>query len=135
MIILFSLNILRHAYSANDRSCTSPAVCWRRRCGHEVAITEHSLELFIHKPEDRNKEYKVREGLQKSLQRRFNLEGWIEGTRAVNDTTHLIPKPNEHKILGVNRELKQERRRRLRERRLKSEVALPRSLSRLFHLV
>ena len=52
MIILFSLNILRHAYSANYRSCTSPAVCWRRRCGHEVAITEHSLEFFIHKPEN-----------------------------------------------------------------------------------
>ena len=77
IIILFSLNILRHAYSANYRSRTSPAVCWRGRSGHEVAITEHSLELFIHKPEDRNKEYKVREVLQTSLQGRFNLKGWI----------------------------------------------------------
>ena len=73
--------------------------------------------------------------LQKSLQRRFNLKGWIEGTRAVKDTTHLIPRPDEHKILGVNRELKQQRQQRLRKRRLKSEVALPPTLSRLFHLV
>ena len=135
MIILFSLNILRPAYSANYRSCTGPAVCWRRRCGHEVAITEHSLKLFIHKPEDRNKEYKVREVLQTSLQGRFNLKGWIEGTRTVKDTTHLILRPDEHTIFGVNRELKQQRRRRLRKRRLKSGVALPQTLSRLFHLV
>ena len=33
--------------------------------------------------------------------------------------------------MSVNRELKQKRRRRLRERHLKSEFALPRTLSRL----
>ena len=35
----------------------------------------------------------------------------------------------------VNRELKQQRRRRLRKRHLKSEFALLQTLSRLFHLV
>ena len=35
----------------------------------------------------------------------------------------------------VNRELKQQRRRRLRKRHLKSEFALPQTLSRLLHLV
>ena len=59
--------------------------------------------------------------LQKRLQRRFNLKGWIQGTRTVKDTPHLIPKPDEHKILGVNRKLKQQRRRRLRKRLLKRE--------------
>ena len=34
-----------------------------------------------------------------------------------------------------NRELKQQRRRRLRKRHLKSEFALPQTLSRLFYLV
>ena len=35
----------------------------------------------------------------------------------------------------INGELKQQRRRRLRKRHLKSEFALPQTLSRLFHLV
>ena len=37
--------------------------------------------------------------------------------------------------VGVNRELKQQRRRRLQKRHLKSEFAPLQSLSRLFHLV
>ena len=38
-------------------------------------------------------------------------------------------------IIIIIRELKQQRRRQLRKRHLKSELALPQTLSRLFHLV
>ena len=37
--------------------------------------------------------------------------------------------------ISVNRKLKQQRRRRLRERHSKSEFALPQTLSHLFHLI
>ena len=38
-------------------------------------------------------------------------------------------------IIIIIRELKQQRRRQLRKRHLKSKLALPQTLSRLFHLV
>ena len=46
----------------------------------------------------------------------------------VNDQLATLPS-------RYNRELKQQQRRRLRKRHLKSEFALPQTLSRLFHLV
>ena len=39
------------------------------------------------------------------------------------------------RIERINRELQQQRRRRLQKRHLKSEFTLPQTLSRLFHLV
>ena len=47
----------------------------------------------------------------------------------------VTPLPFHQGPRAVNREFKQQRRRRLRKRYLKSEFELPQSLSRLFHLV
>ena len=57
----------------------------------------------------------------------------IERTRIHFSATFSLPSPSlDPKV--PNRELKQQRRRRLRKRHLTSEIALLQTLSRLFHL-
>ena len=58
----------------------------------------------------------------------------IERTRIHFSATFSLQLPSSD-VKVPNRELKQQRRRRLRKRHLTSEVALLQTLSRLFHLV
>ena len=65
----------------------------------------------------------------------FVRKGWKSWFPRRSSNRRVTPLPFHQGPRAVNREFKQQRRRRLRKRYLKSEFELPQTLSRLFHLV
>ena len=123
---LFYIKIKLTDASANNMACFEAMLrfCAPRKCGGAISVMERSCAVPITK-------------VKRHISDRFCAIFWFsENTSSARRGGKWVgERAGNHG--DVNRELKQQRRRRLRRRKrhLKSELALPQTLSRLFHLI